>query len=347
MLHLLFNAYNSTRHDSTGYTPFFLMFGRSPRLPVDVFLGLSKDFNICISGVQKRLEAAYRTVTEAVKVAAKHQERGYNKKVRGKIIQKGDFVLVRNVGLKGKHKLADRWQQERYVVVDQPNKDIPVFKVSTENGKATKVLHRNMLLPLCLPLEDVCETIGKQQAADQDEHSSVSSHSDSEWEDSFEVDLAFPVEVHGVQEQPQAVDTVMDNGEVNLLIEEPVVEAEEVEENNLLEERTSVETQIEDQLLETIEPEDSETEENQIVEQLEEGNEVIENDPVVPESELRRSSRRTKPPDYLKDYVSHSQTVFLGNWRDRVSVLIEILGLFPGQNVEICNAILYVITHSG
>ena len=47
-------------------------------------------------------------------------------------------------------KLADRWSEEVYVVIDQPNSDIPVYRVKLEVGRsAVKTLHRNLLLPLC------------------------------------------------------------------------------------------------------------------------------------------------------------------------------------------------------
>ena len=38
-------------------------------------------------------------------------------------------MLVHNVGLKGKNKLADKWEKEVYFVVDQPNKDVPVLSM--------------------------------------------------------------------------------------------------------------------------------------------------------------------------------------------------------------------------
>ena len=47
-------------------------------------------------------------------------------------------MLVRNVGLKGKNKLADKWEKEVYLVVDQPNKDVPVFVVKREHGRSTR-----------------------------------------------------------------------------------------------------------------------------------------------------------------------------------------------------------------
>ena len=69
-------------------------------------------------------------------------------KVRESVVEPGDIVLVKNVGLKGKQKLADRWNKQPYVVVDQPIKDIPVFAVKREHGRGRpKLLHRNLLLP--------------------------------------------------------------------------------------------------------------------------------------------------------------------------------------------------------
>ena len=65
------------------------------------------------------------------------------------------YDLVHNVGLQGKCKLADKWHDYVYVVLEQPRDNVPVFVVRQENGEGRKrTLHRNLLLSLAsIPLD--------------------------------------------------------------------------------------------------------------------------------------------------------------------------------------------------
>ena len=39
----LVHAYNCTRQETTGQSPYFLMFGREPNLPVDLAFGVARE----------------------------------------------------------------------------------------------------------------------------------------------------------------------------------------------------------------------------------------------------------------------------------------------------------------
>ena len=72
----------------------------------------------------------------------------YDKKVQGSQLQIDDLVLVKRVPWKGRHKIQNKWEPGEYVVVEQSNKNVPVYKVkSIKNGKE-RIPHRNMLLTL-------------------------------------------------------------------------------------------------------------------------------------------------------------------------------------------------------
>ncbi|XP_060607809.1 uncharacterized protein LOC132759951 [Ruditapes philippinarum] len=104
----LVHANNSTRHESTGLTPHFLMFGRHPRLAIDAFLGIEpedsekfRNHSNYVMGLQKRLSYAYKVASRESKRQSRRHKRRYDLRVRHAKIEPGDRVLVRNVGLKG------------------------------------------------------------------------------------------------------------------------------------------------------------------------------------------------------------------------------------------------------
>ena len=59
-------------------------------------------------------------------------------------------MLVRIVKWTERHKIQDKWEQEEYVVVSQPDPFLPVYKVRPVSGGNVRTLHRNLLLPLGL-----------------------------------------------------------------------------------------------------------------------------------------------------------------------------------------------------
>ena len=58
---------------------------------------------------------------------------------------------LKNLGLtawKRRHKLQDKWEDEEYQLVGKHTPGIHVFKVQMVDGRKTRMLHRNLLLPL-------------------------------------------------------------------------------------------------------------------------------------------------------------------------------------------------------
>lgn len=150
----LVHAYNCTRNEVTGYTPYELMFGRSPRLPVDLAFNLpvknvpSTSHSQYVQNLRSRLEESYQLASRNAAKSADRNKARFDQRVKPSTLVEGDRVLVRNVRLRGKHKLEDKWEKDIYVVIKRAG-DLPVYTVRAEANSAGKsrTLHRDLLLP--------------------------------------------------------------------------------------------------------------------------------------------------------------------------------------------------------
>ena len=134
------HAYNCTRNKSTGCTPYELMFGRTPKLPIDIQLQphtreAESTYSEFVQNLKKQLQYAWDLAKEHQKRASEKQKKYYDLHQRGAVLNIGDVVLVKKVGFQGPHKLANRWENEPYIVKAQPNADIPVYTVVPKHGK--------------------------------------------------------------------------------------------------------------------------------------------------------------------------------------------------------------------
>ena len=125
----MIHAYSCTKHEATGYPPYYLLFGRTPRLPTDLVFNLNQDgakgdYNTCIQNWQQDMKEAYQIAQQNAKKTAERGREYYNKRVSGGVLQPGDRVLVRNLTERGgPGKLRSHWE---HVVVDRMGVQSPV-----------------------------------------------------------------------------------------------------------------------------------------------------------------------------------------------------------------------------
>ena len=158
----LTHAYNATKHESTGFAPFQLMFGRHPNLPVDVMFGLhtsdeSKEYDEYVESFREGLQAAYDMAAGKSKSAKDRQKTQFDKRAKVQPLAHGDRVLVMDKTTGGR-KLADKWEANPYVILSK-HADLPVYTIKRVNSDRVRTVHRNLLTPcMFLPLDDLPQT---------------------------------------------------------------------------------------------------------------------------------------------------------------------------------------------
>lgn len=97
--------------------------------------------------LKSRLEESYRVATENASKTAERNKQRFDKRVVESTLEAGDRVLVRNVRIRGKHKLADKWESDVHIVVKHAG-DLPMYVVKPEGKDGPlRTLHRDLLLP--------------------------------------------------------------------------------------------------------------------------------------------------------------------------------------------------------
>ena len=147
-------AYNTSIQASTGYTPFYLMFGREARLPVDLMFGPSPTDttspNEYTAQLQLSLREAYRRVRTNLTTAHNRQKDYYDQRIHGRPIQPGDLVWLLSPAVPVGHsrKLHCPWTGPYEVL--QKLSDC-TYKIQSRDGKSRiHVVHFNRLKP-CPP----------------------------------------------------------------------------------------------------------------------------------------------------------------------------------------------------
>ena len=147
------HAYNSTRSHVTGYSPYYLMFGRRPRLPIDLLFPTQRELPAS-KGVHDYVKALYTRLRGAIKLArlsadqeAARHKRLYDRRAGVVELQPGDKVLIRLDAFVGqRRKLKNRWSPELHTVVRRIAEDVPAYVVRNDRTNGEKVLHRARLL---------------------------------------------------------------------------------------------------------------------------------------------------------------------------------------------------------
>ena len=108
----LVHAYNSSHSNATGFSPFYLMYGRKPNIPINFQFGVRtpdivpSTSHSYVQKLLKRLEWAYKSAQEISKKESEHSKMRYDRNVTCTKFEPGDLVLVRQEAFKESIKLV-------------------------------------------------------------------------------------------------------------------------------------------------------------------------------------------------------------------------------------------------
>ena len=151
------HAYNCTISKTTGFAPYFLMFGRELKIPIDIELNLPTKreeggAKTYVDRLKQKLEWAFAKAQGNIQRDMKARKKFHDKTLRCHKVEVGDLVMLWDKKPGTNYKIADKWKEELYEVISQRD-DGPVFAIRQLGAKSLKeeelqVVHRNMIHPV-------------------------------------------------------------------------------------------------------------------------------------------------------------------------------------------------------
>ena len=145
------HAYNCTVNKTTGFAPYYLMFRREPKIPIDIELNLPSTReevspSTYVERLKHKLEWAFHKAQENIQCDMISRKKYHDKSVRCHKLEVGDLVLLRDKKPGSIYKIADQWVEGVFEVVSQ-KENSPVFKIRQMETGIEHVIHRNMIHP--------------------------------------------------------------------------------------------------------------------------------------------------------------------------------------------------------
>ena len=142
-------AYNTSVQSTTGQLPYFLMFGRRVRIPIDLLCGPRQtgecvSVNDYVSQQSKILQAAYYQAQNRMGLQQDRQKEKYDRKRHGEPFKEGDHVMLYTPSIpRGRcKKLTCHWSGP-YLVVKKISE--VTYRIRQCNGRKRVVVHFNRL----------------------------------------------------------------------------------------------------------------------------------------------------------------------------------------------------------
>ncbi|KAL2080567.1 hypothetical protein ACEWY4_024360 [Coilia grayii] len=127
------------------------MFGQEPRLPIDFLLGRVQEpvegrVHDWILEHQTRLQVGFEGARERLRLATEQRKAQHDQHLRDAPLKEGQQVYLRNVGVRGRHKIQDVWSAVVYQVVRAPIGQGSVYTIAPIGDLSqVRQVHRTLL----------------------------------------------------------------------------------------------------------------------------------------------------------------------------------------------------------